>query len=372
MKTDRLFGQFPGGSRLGNEEASAVADVVLARSPFRYYGPGMLYACERAESRLSELLAGRQSLVVSSGTAALHSLLAALGVKPGDEVVIPAYAWVSDLMAVLALGAMPVIAPVDKTLCLDPDRLRECLTKSTRAVIAVHMRGRPADMGALSTICTDYGIALVEDAAQCLGGSIGDRLTGCFGDGSILSFQLNKMVTSGEGGAVLTGDEALSAAVREYHNCGLQRLGASSENTVSGRIEGVGLNYRMSELQAAVLVAQLGKLDEILAGLGRNIDAARSLLAERVPGFRELPFSPDARQNGAFLCFSADGDLRVACEALRQAQIPAEWCGVEDPHHYASWVEMMTRRGIPFRAHGTDQSRSVLAKSAFVEIASQD
>lgn len=371
MNTKRPFGQFPGGSRLGNEEASAASAVVLAKSPFRYYGPGMLYACERAERHLSELLEGRHSLVVSSGTAALHSLLAALGVKPGDEVVIPAYAWVSDLMAILALGAMPVIAPVDETLSLDPNRLRECLTSRTRAVVAVHMRGRPADMGELSRVCSNFGIALVEDAAQCLGGSIGGRPTGSFGDGAILSFQLNKMVTSGEGGAVLTGDEALAGAVREYHNCGLKRIGATSENTVSGRIEGIGLNYRMSELQAAVLVEQLGKLDEIVAGLGQNIAAARSVLAERVPGFRELPNTAEALPNGAFLCFTADGEVRDVCKALRQVGIPAEWCGAEDPHHYASWVEMMTRRAIPFRLHGSDQSSSVLARSAFVEIASQ-
>ena len=212
--------------------------VLRRRSPFRYYGidsPGEVSAFE---SEFAEFLGVSHALAVNSGTAALHVALSALGVGPGQEVIVPAYMWASVAAAVVNLGAIPVLADIDDTFCVDPQDVREHITPRTTGIIAVHMSGAPADVPALLPIARESGLFLLEDCAQCAGGSIGGKKAGTFGDMGVFSFQINKNMTSGEGGCVVTNDSRLYKRAFACHD---------------------------NELRGAILRVQLSKLPRIVA-----------------------------------------------------------------------------------------------------------
>ena len=184
---DELIGGFPGARFFGKEELSAVKRVLKSHSPYRFYGLETPHFVEDLERALAKLIGREYTLAVSSGTAALHTALVSLNIKADNEVIIPAYGWVADLMAVLAVGATPVIAPIDSSLGLDPEKLKRCLSEKTRAVIAIHMRGNPCSIMALQTLCQEFSVFLIEDSCQCFGGKVGEKATGSFGDISVFS-----------------------------------------------------------------------------------------------------------------------------------------------------------------------------------------
>jgi len=196
--------EFPGVHYMDEEEIEAAVRVLRSRSPFRYYGIDLQGEVEAFEAEFARFLGIDFCLAVNSGTGALHVALSALGVGPGQEVIIPAYMWVSVVAAVVNLGAIPVLADIDDTFGVDPASVATKITPRTAGVIVVHMSGAPVNVEAVAKIATDRGIFLLEDCAQCAGGSIGGRKVGTFGDMAIFSFQMNKNMTSGEGGAVVT------------------------------------------------------------------------------------------------------------------------------------------------------------------------
>src|SRR5262245_13592122 len=216
---------FPGGLRAGDEEeeaaVAAVRAVMRARKLFRFGGPGGPLQPSRVrelELAFAERLAVRHTLAVNSGTSALVCGLAALGVGPGDEVIVPAFTWVSTASAVVAVGAVPVIAEVDDSLTLDVADVERRLSAHTRAIIAVHMRGAPARLDALVALARARGLRLVEDVAQAAGGSFRGRRLGTIGDVAAFSFQMSKILTAGEGGLVATGDAAIHRRAAMYHD----------------------------------------------------------------------------------------------------------------------------------------------------------
>ena len=205
---------FPGALRLDQEEeeaaVAAVREVMRSKKLFRFYGPSRSpFTPTRVrdlERAFAHHLGARHTLAVNSGTSALVTGLAALGVGPGDEVIVPAYTWISTASAVLALGAVPILAEVDDSLTLNPDDARQCFSPHTRGIIAVHMRGAPARLDALRSLTAASGIFLMEDVAQAAGGRFGDRSLGTIGDVGAFSFQMSKILTAGEGGLVVTSD----------------------------------------------------------------------------------------------------------------------------------------------------------------------
>jgi 8-amino-3,8-dideoxy-alpha-D-manno-octulosonate transaminase len=265
---------FPGGGRIGALERAALEEVVLTRRLFRYYGmsdgPSQV---EAFESSFASRIAVSHATAVASGTAALTAALAAAGIGPGDEVIVPAYTWVSTPASVLAVGAVPRIAEIDATLSLDPDSARALITARTRAIIAVHMRGAPAGMDGLMQLASDHDLVLLEDVAQAAGGSHRGRPLGSIGRLGTFSLQYNKIITTGEGGVVTTDDPALHERVLQYHDVGaFQRLGRVEETPF------VATTNRMSELQGAVGLVQLSRLDDIVSDCRR----IRSELLEAV------------------------------------------------------------------------------------------
>lgn len=217
----------------------------------------------RFENAFASWCGAPHAVATSSGTTALHLLLAALGIGPGDEVVVPDLTFVATANAVRYCGATPVFADCDpRLMLLDPDRLEEKITPRTRAVFAVHLYGHPADMDPLREIASRRGLLLLEDAAEAHGAEYKGKRAGALGHSAVFSFFGNKILTTGEGGMVLTGDERLAARMRMLRAHGMD----------PGRkywFPEVGYNYRMTNLQAAVGLAQLECAAEKLAARDR-------------------------------------------------------------------------------------------------------
>jgi len=274
--------EFPGVHYMDEEEVAAAVRVLRSRSLFRYYGIDPQKEVEVFEGELAAFTGARYALAVGSGTGALQVALSALRVGPGQEVIVPAYLWVSVAAAVVNQGAIPVLADIDGGFCLDPADTERRITPRTTGIILVHMSGAPGNAGAIAALARKHGLFLLEDCAQCNGGSIGGRKVGTFGDMGIFSFQMNKNMTSGEGGAVITGDEGLYRRAFACHDLGYAR-------NAEGRLEigGEGLSLwgkgcRLDELRAAVLRVQLRKLPAITASMrGSKYRIRRAL--ERFP-----------------------------------------------------------------------------------------
>ncbi len=215
---------------------------------------------ERFESGFAAFCAVEHGLACANGTVAVHLALAALGVGPGDEVIVPSMTFVATANAVSYCGATPVFADVDDTTwCLDPQAVADAVTPRTRAVVAVHLYGHPADMTALQEICRPRGIALVEDAAQAHGATWHGRPVGGLGDIGTFSFFGNKILTTGEGGMVTTGSPDLAARVRLLR-------GQAMDPERRYWFTELGYNYRLTNIAAALGVAQLQRADELIAG----------------------------------------------------------------------------------------------------------
>src|SRR5436309_15293152 len=268
---------FPGGMEVGDEELAALERVIRSKNLFRYYGvgdgPQEVAAFER---EFATHMGVRHALCVNAGSSALICGLIGAGVGPGDEVIVPAYTWNATPNAVIATGALPVLAEIDDSLTLDPADVEARITSRTRAILPVHMRGAPADMRALTELARDRGLVLVEDVCQAAGASFEGRRLGTFGDAGAFSLQFNKIITTGEGGVVITDRDDVYDLAIDVHDCaGPVRRGA-------GLPRFAGWNFRASELQGAVARVQLGRLD----GLLERMRATQRRLAERI---EELP-----------------------------------------------------------------------------------
>ncbi len=315
---------FVGPQFFDEQERAALLEVLQTGSPFRYWGPGRPDKVRRFEEQFAQYMGTRFALGVTSGTAALDCAMAALGIGPGDEVIVPAYTWWSDYTCVVHAGALPVFADIDRSLNLDPKDFARKITPRTKAVIAVHLLGGPCDLDPILETARRHRVAVVEDCAQCVGGTYRGRKLGALGAVGIYSFQINKMITSGEGGAVVTSDPVLYERAARFHDMGTlnslfqTRLGSAQVPVFAGE------NFRMSELTGAVLGAQLPKLDRMLEALRRNAQAIRRGFQD-LPGLR-LRHQPDPEGDLGYALFfeTQDKGQRDRCIAqLRQRSVPA-------------------------------------------------
>lgn len=252
-----------GSELLGAQEREAVLRVLDRGALFRYYGPVPPQEVAAFESEVGALL-GARAVAVSSGTAALRTALAALGIGPGDEVVVPACTFVASVNAVVLAGALPVFAEVDDTLCLDAASVASVLTPRTAAVMPVHLDNGQADLDALLAVTGPAGVAIVEDTAQSMGVTLHGRRLGTIGDIGAFSMQLDKNITTGEGGVVVTCDERLALRAAAFQDQGghfLTQHGAGRDHAPEPF---VGDNLRLTELQGALARAQLARLDGLL------------------------------------------------------------------------------------------------------------
>src|SRR5262249_50998577 len=197
------------------------------------------------EEEFAELFGVRHALCVNAGSSALICGLIGAGVGPGDEVIVPAYTWNATPNAVLASRALPVLSEVDESLTLDPGDVERRVTPRTKAILAVHMRGAPADMRALKALAERHGLVLIEDVCQSAGASFEGRRLGTFGDAGAFSLQFNKIITTGEGGVMITDRDDVYDLAIDVHDC------AGSVRRGIGLPRFAGWNFRASRLQAA-------------------------------------------------------------------------------------------------------------------------
>ena len=300
VRTVPLPLEFPGIHHMDEREIEAAVGVLRARSPFRYYGLDLQKQAESFESEFARFAGVQHAVAVASGTGALYTALSALGVGPGQEVIVPAYLWVSVVAAVVNLGAIPVLADIDESFCLDPVSVRREITPRTRGIILVHMSGAPGDVHSIAAIARQHGLFLLEDCAQCAGGAVGGQRVGSFGDMAVFSFQMNKNMTAGEGGCVVTNDPQLARKAFACHDLGYARdqdgrlIFDAPELCLWGR------GCRMDEVRAAILRVQLEKLPATIGAMRKSKYRIRQAL-ERFQAVRLRKIPDPAGDTGCFL-----------------------------------------------------------------------
>ena len=279
----------PGMELVGEEEIQEVMDVLRSGYLYRYQVgqdarfQGKVLKLEREMARRSRV---RHALAVNSGTTALLTALAGLGVGPGDEVIVPGFTFVASISSIVYAGAVPVLAEVDRTLNLDPEDVKNKITPRTKAIMAVHMMGAPARLDELNAIAAEHDLFLIEDCAQAFGASYTGQPVGSIGHVGTFSFNVYKTVTSGDGGMIITDDEDLYRRCFAFHDQGHSPL---RDGVEIGKRPFLGLDFRFTELQAAVLLAQIRKLPAMLDHLRASKLRLKSGIAG-LPGlkFREL------------------------------------------------------------------------------------
>jgi 8-amino-3,8-dideoxy-alpha-D-manno-octulosonate transaminase len=280
----------PGFELFGKEERKEVNDVLENGVLMRYGFDGMRNGHSKArefEQAFAKRMQTNHCQLVSSGTAALTVALTAAGVGAGDEVIMPTFTFVASFESIMMLGAVPVLVDIDDTLTLDPKAVEKAITPKTKCVMPVHMCGSMADLGALKAICDKHNLLLLEDACQALGGSYAGKPLGAYGDLGCFSFDFVKTITCGEGGAVITNNKNYYINADQYQDHGHDHIGNDRGAETHPHL---GYNFRISELNAAVGIAQLRKLDDFLAIQKKHYSIIREAL-EKVDGvtFRRVP-----------------------------------------------------------------------------------
>ncbi|MGQ4418029.1 DegT/DnrJ/EryC1/StrS family aminotransferase [Streptomyces sp. SAS_269] len=313
MSTERIPVMIPW---LGEEEARAASDAVL--SGWVAQGPRVA-AFERA---FAERVGAEHAIAVSSCTTALHLSLFALGLGPGDEVVVPSLSFIATANAVRYVGAEPVFADVESaTGNLTPATVEAVRTPRTRAVLAVHQGGVPADVHALRAACADWDLPLVEDAACAIGTTVGGKPVGHGALIAAWSFHPRKVVTTGEGGMVTTDDAEWAERLRRLREHGMNASAAQRHASTKPVLESyleVGYNYRMTDIQAAVGLVQLDKLDAMIVRR-RELAARYDRLLRDVPGLTPVRDPAHGQSNFQSYWVLLDEDFPVGRDDLLAA-----------------------------------------------------
>ena len=260
---------FPSWPVFDTDDERALLDVLHSGQWF------LADRVEQFEEKFAAFQEAQFGIALSSGTTALEVALQAIGIQPGDEIVVPSYTFVATASAVVIAGGIPIFVDIDpNTYNIDPQAAEAAITERTRALIAVHIAGRPADMDALNALAHKRGIRLIEDAAQAHAAAWKGRRVGAIGDLGTFSFQASKNLCAGEGGFIVSDDRELVECAWSIHNCGRSRQGAWYEHPL------LGSNYRLGEFQAGILLSQLQRLEAQTALRTRNAELLNALLRE--------------------------------------------------------------------------------------------
>ncbi|MDX6408671.1 MAG: hypothetical protein QOE13_1742 [Gaiellaceae bacterium] len=331
---------FPGGMEVGREEIEALTRVIESRNVFRYYGvgdgPDEVVSFER---EFAGHMGAKHALCVNAGSSALICALIGAGVGEGDEVIVPAYTWNATPNAVLASRARPVLAEVDESLTLDPADVERRITPRTRAILPVHMRGAPAALDELVEIAKRHDLVLIEDVCQAAGATYRGRRLGTFGDAGAFSLQFNKIITTGEGGVMITDRDDLLDLALDVHDC------ANSVRRGVGLPKFAGYNFRASELTGAMARVQLTRLDGLLARMRTN-HARLSAEVDGLPGLTlRRPNDDDGDAGIALIAFAdsaakaAEGVAALNAEGVLAMQIYSP--ATPDLHVYPYWAPVL-------------------------------
>jgi 8-amino-3,8-dideoxy-alpha-D-manno-octulosonate transaminase len=350
----------PGFEVFGEEEKQQALEVLDTGVLFRYeFGEQRkgVYKVREFEQAFAKYTGAAHAQAVTSGTAALKVALTALGIGIGDEVITQGFTFVATWEAILDVGAVPVFTEVDQTLNMDPTDLEKKITSKTRAIIPVHMLGAPARMKEIKEIADKYGVHVLEDTAQAAGARLNGQHLGTFGHFGTFSFDSVKTMTTGEGGMVITNDEELWRNCSEYQDHGHDHAVNPGGRGGEGR-RFIGFNYRMMELQGAIGLAQLAKLDSMIVSQQKN-KAILKEAASKIAGVSFRYILDEQGDSATFLAFMLPDKEQAAKvnQVLRDNKAGAINFGENTWHFYPSWEHLLggktlAHNGWPLDAHG--------------------
>jgi 8-amino-3,8-dideoxy-alpha-D-manno-octulosonate transaminase len=347
----------PGYELFGAEERKEVNDVLETGIFMRYGFDGPrkgIWKAKELEEAISSKLNVPYTQLTSSGTTALTTALAALGVGAGDEVIMPTFTFVASFESIFSVGATPVLVDIDDTLTLDPRAVEAAITPRTKVVMPVHMCGAMADLDALKAICEKHNLILLEDACQSFGASYKGKALGTIGHAGAFSFDFVKTITCAEGGAVVTNDKDLYIKCDAYSDHGHDHLGVDRG---ADKHPFMGYNFRISELHAAVGLAQIRKLDHFLA-IQRNTKKIFKDALAAIPevSFRRLP-DPEG-DSATFLGFflPEENQARAAAAAMKAAGLAAFYWYDNNWHYIRNWEHFKQSTTLNHFAPGLQQA----------------
>ncbi len=319
---------------------------------------------ERFEKEFSKYVCAREGIAVTNGTAALHLVLAALEIGPGDEVIVPSFSFISTANVVLYQGAKPVFADIDPlTLNIDPNSVREKISEKTKAIIAVHYAGHPAEMDELNEIAEENDLFLIEDAAEAHGSIYKSKMVGSLGCAACFSFYPNKNITTGEGGMVTTNDKELAEKIRMLRSHGQHE---------QYNFKYIGFNYRMTDIQAALGLVQLKRLKWVLT---RKIEKAK-YYTKRIKelNFVRPPYeAPYVRHTYMFYTVQFESiELRDKAIELYEKEGIETRTAFNPPIHLQPVYVRLFRYGRGYLPHTEKASDTVLSLPLFVEITKEE
>ncbi len=318
-----------------SEEIKAVVDVIERKMIHRYGSHDARkghYRVDEFEDKAKAIAGAKYALALSSGTAALIVALKGIGIKPGDEVITTPFTFIASIEAIVACDAVPILGDIDETLSLSPASVEKLITPKTKAIMPVHMFGVAADMDAFAAIGKKYNIPVIEDACEVVGGTYKGRCLGAIGTCGAWSFDPNKTLTIGEGGIVLTDDEGIYGRMEYYHDHG--HVHSKAHDRGADAKSGLGVNYRISEIQGALGLVALGKMQMALGLL--RATKKKILDAVKATGIRPRPENDPAGDTATHVVF-----LMPTAEAAKKFQDATAMAGskcaiiADNTWHYA-------------------------------------
>jgi len=354
----------PGYELFGAEEKKEVNDVLETGILMRYGFDGPrkgIWKSKELEQAICSRFGSKYAQLTSSGTAALTTAMAAVGIGAGDEVIMPAFTFVASFEAIISMGAVPVLVDIDRSLTLAPEAVKAAITPRTKCIMPVHMCGSMADLDALKAICDEHNLILLEDACQSIGGTYKGKHLGTIGHAGTFSFDFVKTMTCGEGGVVMTNDQDVYTKADAFTDHGHDHLGVDRGADLHPYL---GYNFRISELHAAVGLAQIRKVDSFLVLQKRNNQILRSYL-EQVPEitFRTVP--DPAGDSYSFLTWflPSQAHAEKVIDAFKAAGImPGNFYWFANNWHYVKkWEHLKTARSL--YPMNEEQQKAMLALS---------
>ncbi len=357
----------PGAYWFGNEERDAVMEVMNSGYLFRYGSEtdsSFLHKVSTLEKEFARYCGAEFALATSSGTSSLLASLIASGLKPGDEVIVPAYTFVASYSAIIFAGMIPVLAEIDESLTLDPEDFESRITSRTKAVMPVHMLGNPCNMDRIMSIARRHGLFVLEDCCQAAGASYKGKKVGTIGDIGAFSLNIFKTINSGDGGLIVTNNRELYETAFAVHDQGHKPMRFGVE---VGTRNILGLNFRMNELTAAVGLAQLQKIDKIVATLRLKRDKLKSLISSaKGYSFRILN---DPEGDCATLCsviFDTREQAARTSKALGSKTVDQSgWHVYSNMEHVLSYLEKL---GKPHKKGAYPRTDDILSRTMNISV----
>lgn len=359
----------PGAFLVGEEERREVEEILQSGYLSRYGSldnPDFKRKVATLEEMFAETIGVRHCLAVNGGTSAIMASLAALGIQPGAEIIVPGYTYIATMSGVITVGGVPVLAEIDESLTLDPDDIRRKITDKTRGIIPVHMLGNPCDMDRIMKIAREHKLFVLEDGCQALGAGYMGKMVGSFGDMAAFSLNVNKTITAGDGGLAVTDDKRLFERAFGFHDQGHipSLLGVEfGERTI------LGINLKLSELTGAFAIGQLKKLDQIV----QTLKAKKTLFKDAIiaGNIRNMAFrkinDPDECHTILTVLFHDARTARRAARALGTITVAESgWHVYSNMEHLLAYTDANGNR--PYRRHMLPRTDDILSRAVNLSV----